>query len=99
MSAPSYSVVALDLSVARDHARIADVGQVIGAVTVLQLPAGSTCALTLGTNRGDIPLLIPAQLFDMCPACDEGIFFTNPAGVGIVILLLSVGDNLTVSNP
>jgi len=95
---PGYQVVSLDLAAARERFRLSDAGQAVESITVLQLPAGSSCSLHLGPSAQGIPLLIGAQLFAICPALDEGAFFTNALGAGIVILLISF-SNLTVSNP
>lgn len=92
MSAPNYGIFPIDLSIARTQSKVVEVGVRYSSVTILQLPAGATVALAFGSNKQDVPLLTQAQTFDMCPASDEGLTVTNPAGAGIVILFVAYDD-------
>jgi len=96
MAKPLYQVLQIDLAVVRDSNAIVEVGVRFDAVTVHQLPAVGP-SLKLGPNAA-IPLLRTEtfRFLDKCEHpffCDEGLFLTNPAGAGILILIVSLGTN------
>lgn len=97
MAAPDYSRRAFDLAVARDRTAILDPGTLINGVTVLSVPAGAVAQLHFGANRDPIDIATGDQwdcsvVVDGCPKpMDEGLFMTNPAGAGNVLLLISFG--------
>lgn len=94
---PLYQILQIDLAVPRDSNAIVEVGIRFDAVTVHQLPGGSVASLKLGPNP-DIPLLRTEtfRFLDSCEHpffCDEGLFLTNPAGAGVLILIVSLGTS------
>lgn len=97
MAAPNYRVIQIDLAVARDANAIpeAGVGVEYDGFTVLALPGGNTVSLKCGPSKDNIPLLVAGQSFAFKDVCDnpfianEGLFITNIAGAGILLLLLS----------
>lgn len=96
---PNYQRLDIDLAVARPNlTAIIGQGVTYDGLTVLQLPGGAVISLAFG-NGQQLPLLQQGQTFaflDVCGnpfLCTEGLFATNPAGAGIVIILLSVGNN------
>lgn len=93
---PNYQVLELDLAVARDSNAIVAVGIPYDAVTVHQLPAAGPF-IKFGPNP-PIPLLRPEtfRFLDSCEHpffCDEGLFLSNSAGAGILILIVSLGTS------
>lgn len=96
---PSYDVVTIDLSTVLTGFKIADIGQSVTAVTVQAIPAGVSTSLVLGANSDPIPLNFSGQTFEMCPGCDEGIFFNNPVATpgSFVVLIISFADTLTTN--
>jgi hypothetical protein len=93
MSAPSYDVVTIDLTAANTDARFA-ANFPIEAITVLQVD--DVCTIKLGNGKPAIPIVAAMQIFQMCPALDEGFYITNAVGAGSLILMLSFGG-VTVS--
>lgn len=94
---PLYQVLQLDLATPRDANTIVEVGVKFDAVTIHQLPGGAVGALKLGPNP-EIPILRTEtfRFLDKCERpffCDEGLFLTNPAGAGILILIVSLGTS------
>lgn len=94
---PVYQVIQLDLAAARDSNAIVEVGVRFDAVTVHQLPGGVAIGLKLGPNP-EIPLLRTEtfRFLDSCEHpffCDEGLFITNAAGAGVLILIVSMGTS------
>jgi hypothetical protein len=97
---PNYQRLDIDISVARPTP-IAITGQGVAydGITVIQLPAGAVVSVAFGANSQPIPLLQQGQSFgflDVCGnpfQCTEGLFVTNAAGAGNVVILLSVGGN------
>jgi len=97
MSAPQYTVLTLDLAVARTATPIVEVGRPISSVCVLALPAGIAAALGFGTNKPFVPLLTQGQSFeDICPLLDEGLFMTNPVAAGFLILYIGFESGFNV---
>lgn len=95
MSAPQYTIVDIDLAIARaaPGERIVDVGVPVTSWTVLQYPAGAVVSIAVGQNKLPIPLVALGQEMDeICPPCDEGIFITNPAGAGTVRLYFALSN-------
>jgi len=96
---PVYQVLQLDLAAQRDDAPVVEVGVRYDAVTIHQLP-GPGISMKLGPNPA-IPLLRTEthRFLDSCEHpffCDEGLFITNPAGAGILILIVSMGTSPSV---
>lgn len=99
MSAVNYQVIPIDLATARSAPGEALLGQGVAydSVTVLDLPVGASCTLAFGDNRPPIPLLVRGQCFSFFDSCgrpysvDEALRFANPAGAGVVTLLVSIG--------
>lgn len=98
MSAPDYSRRSFDLAVARDRTPIIDQGTLINGVTVLSIPGGAVAQLHFGAGRDPVDVVsgdswdVSAVGGDGCPKpLDEGLFMTNPAGAGLVQLLISFG--------
>lgn len=99
MASINYQVLTLDLATARSAPgeALLGVGVAYDAVTVLSLPVGATCSLAFGDNKAPIPLTQQGQCFSFSDACgrpysvDEALRFTNPAGAGVVVLLVSIG--------
>lgn len=97
MGAINYRVQNIDLATVRSAPgeRLALPGVAYDAVTVLQLPAGAIVGIRFGDNKDLIPLLQQGQTFRFKDACDnpfaitESLYVENPAGAGIVILLIS----------
>ena len=87
MTVPSYDVVTVDLTVAHTQARFAE-NQPIESITVQQLDSAAT--MRLGPGAPDFPLVF-GQTIDICPAATEGIFITNAAAAGLLILLVNFG--------
>jgi hypothetical protein len=97
MAKPLYQVLNIDLAVPRDSNAIVEVGVKYDAVKIHQLPAGGGMFLKFGPNPA-IPLLRVEELrfLDKCEHpffCDEGLFLTNGAAVGILILIVSLGTS------
>lgn len=97
---PIYQVVQLDLAVQRDGVEILGQGVEYDAVTIHQLPGVGAASLGFGSNGSGamIPLLRPEtfRFLDSCEHpffCSEGLFVTNPAGAGILILIVSFGTS------
>lgn len=99
MSAPNYTIVNLDLAVARDTATGVSIdgtlGAAISSVTVQQLPFGAVVGLKLGPTKQFIPLTVQGQTINICPVADEGLFVGNPAAGGILILIIWYADSAT----
>lgn len=98
MSAPDYSRRSFDLAVARDRTPIIDQGTLINGVTILSLPGGAIAQLHFGAGRDPVDVVqgdswtVSAIDAKGCPIpLDEGLFMTNPAGAGLVQLLISFG--------
>lgn len=98
MAAPDYSRRGFDLVTARERSPIIDPGTLINGVTVLVVPAGAVAQLHFGANRDPIDLATGDQWdcsvvdADGCPRpMDEGLFMSNPAGAGQILLLISFG--------
>jgi hypothetical protein len=97
MAKPLYQVLQIDVATPRDSNPIVEVGIKYDAVTIHQLPAGGGMSLKLGPNQA-IPLIRTEtfRFLDKCEHpffCDEGLFLTNVAGAGILILIVSLGTN------
>lgn len=97
MAKPLYQVIQVDLTAPRDSNAIVEVGVRYDAVKVHQLPAGNTVSLKFGQNP-PIPILSTEsfRFLDKCEHpffCDEGLFLTNGAGAGTLILIVSLGTN------
>jgi len=90
---PNYQIFPLDLSVPRSAPgeKIVEAGNKVESVTVLGLPA-SGASIALGANRPLIPLTTQGMTFSLCPAADEGIFVSNAAGGGILLLFVAYAD-------
>lgn len=95
----NYTIVRLDLATARGGGvPIQEVGIGVGydTVSVIQLPVGAVVEMAWGENGEPkfFPLLIQGQSFTFldehdCPLfVTEGLFIRNPAGVGILILMV-----------
>jgi len=98
MAKPLYQTLTVDLTVVRDSNAIVEVGVRYDAVKVHQLPAGNTVSLKFGGNSPNVPLLAVEtfRFLDKCEHpffCDEGLYITNVAGAGTLILLVSLGTN------
>lgn len=98
MAAPDYSRRSFDLATARDRGAILDAGTLINGVTVVSVPAGAVAQLHFGANRDPIDLATGDQwdcsVVDAngCPKpMDEGLFMSNPAGAGSIVLIISFG--------
>lgn len=98
MAAPDYSRRAIDLAVAHDRTQIVDPGTLINGVSVLFVPAGAAAQLHFGANKDPVDIATGDQwdcsVVDArgCPRpMDEGLFVTNPAGAGNVVLVVSFG--------
>lgn len=88
MTRPSYDVVVIDLTVA--NAELArGTNQPIESITVQQLDAPAN--IRFGPGAPSVPLSVAGQTFDICPALTEGVFITNAAGVGSLVLMLNFG--------
>lgn len=80
----------LDLSVARNRVGIgATYANPVNGVTVMQLPAGVAITLHLGHGHVGYPILQEGQTFEPDPPHTDGVFITNAAGVGVLILDVS----------
>ena len=86
---PSYNVVTVDLSTV--HADLpVETNFPVDSVTVLQLDS-TPVYIRFGPGAPQIPLNLLGQTFeDVC--LTEGIFITNDALAGSLILLISYGD-------
>lgn len=84
-----YKLREFDLAVVRDKIAIYDRAIPIATVAVIQLPAGASTALRFGQGNDDIPLLNQGMEFKPCPPERDGVYLTNPAGAGILKLLVS----------
>lgn len=98
MAAPDYSRRSFDLAIARDRTPIIDPGTLINGVTILALPGGAVAQLHFGAGRDPVDVVqgdswkVTAADAQGCPIpLDEGLFMTNPAGAGLVQLLISFG--------
>ena len=104
MAAIQYQILTVDLATVRSAPgeALLGVGVSYDAVTVLALPAGATCFLAFGDNKAPIPLGVVGQTFAFYDACDrpysvdEALRFTNPAGAGSVVILVSIGGQTQV---
>lgn len=98
MAAVNYKVVRIDLAAARAFQVIPEisVGVLYDGVTVIQLPGVGAASLAFGPSGDLIPLLVQGQGFNFKDVCDnpfpasDGLFISNPAGAGILILLVSM---------
>jgi hypothetical protein len=95
---PLYQVLQIDLTVQRDGVELLGQGVEFDGVTVHQLPAVGAASLGFGSNSQSamIPLVRtePFRFLDSCEHpffCTEGLFITNPAGAGVLILIVSLG--------
>jgi hypothetical protein len=96
MTAVNYSTFQFDLAVARLEFPVLALGEPYDGITVMALPGGATASLKLGTNRDNIPLALGLSLAledqDANPLpVNEGLFLTNAAAAGTLILLVSRG--------
>lgn len=83
-----YVLFYLDQSTSHDHVRIpTTAANPVDAVTVLQLPTPTLASVHFGSGDG-IPLLAPFQSFEPFPPERDGIFVSNAAGGGGVLILL-----------
>jgi hypothetical protein len=100
MASVNYQRLDIDLSIARPNlVAVTGQGVTYDGLTIIQLPVGAAVSLAFGVNRPEIPLLAQGQSFAFIDVCgnpfqsDEGLLVTNPAGAGVLIILLSVGGN------
>lgn len=83
-----YVLFFLDQSVSHDHERIpTTAANPVDSVTVLQLPTPTVARIHFASGDG-IPLLNPLQSFEPDPPERDGIFVSNSAGGGGVLILL-----------
>ncbi len=100
--APSYNVITVDLAVARTAERVVRVGEFFSTVYIKALPLGVVASIGIGENKPFIPIEQGEtyELTDSCGnprACTEGLFVSNPAGAGVLLLLVSY-DGLGASS-
>lgn len=85
---PSYNVVTIDLTVAHTDFPI-EGNSPVQSVTVLQVDSPVT--VRFGPGAPVVPLNILGQTFDeVC--LTEGLFITNAAAAGSLVLFVSYGD-------
>lgn len=100
MASINYKVVRLDLATVRSEPGEALLGAGVAydGVTVLALPAGAVCSLAFGENKDQVPLTQEGTSYEFLDPCgnpysvDETLRFSNPAGGGTVVLLVSIGS-------
>lgn len=94
----AYRVLSFDLATLRDRDLITQtVNNRVATVAVLQLPAGAAVSLHFGSGGEAIPLLNQGIEFTPCPPEETGVYLTNAAGAGTLILLVSFGSGLEAS--
>lgn len=104
MPRPAYQVITVDLTNARvNPEQVPGVGQGVkyDGLTVMVLPGAANVFLGFGGNGGAdmVPITQAGLTFafkDVCGnpfLCSEGLFITNAAAAGNLILFLSVGGN------
>jgi len=98
MAAINYQRLDIDLAVARPNLEaVTGQGVAYDGLTIQVLPGGANVELAFGTNKQPIPINTQGQSFsfqDVCGnpyQCTEGLFMTNTAGAGFLVILLSVG--------
>jgi len=95
MAKPAYTVLTFDLVTLRDRVSVLALGASYTGVSVETLPAGAGVSLAFGTNSQLIPVRVEGRAWDFVDncgnpqGCDEGLFLSNPAGAGILTLLVS----------
>lgn len=104
MAKPLYRVVTIDLTQARDGVEILGQGVKYDAVRVHSLPGVGVASLGFGSNgSGAMIALLRTETFrflDSCERpffCSEGLYVTNPAGAGSLILIVSFGTEPNVN--
>ena len=97
MARPAYTRLDIDLTVARNFQEVLGIGNAYDGVIINTLPVGATVSIAFGPNSPLIPLLQQGQdlhFLDMCANpffANEGLFISNPAGIGTLVLIVSVG--------
>jgi hypothetical protein len=94
---PNLIRVDVDLAVVRTAPGVEFVphGAMVEAIIPLIVPAGSGLVMQIGDNNPLIPMEVCPNLEDVC--CDEGIKFSNPAGVGTAVVLFSISGGPTAT--
>jgi hypothetical protein len=102
---PAYRILTFDLTTLRDRTQVLQPGAAYNSVCVRECPGGAGVELAFGSNADLIPAIEgdAFQFLDKCAHplnCDEGLFVTNPAGAGTLVLLVgfagSQGGSVTV---
>lgn len=89
----AYRVLNFDLSVVRSKELVTQTrNNEVATVNVVQLPNGAAVSIAFGSGGEDIPLLAQGAEFELCPAEKEGLFITNPAGAGTLVLMVSFAE-------
>jgi hypothetical protein len=99
MAKPVYQIIVEPLNVANLDKNLLPPGVQYDGLTIIELPGGAGAGVTLrfGGNNQPVPMRLEGQGWafkDVCGnpfQCDEGLFLTNPATGGNLVIFLSVG--------
>lgn len=86
----AYQVLTFDLATVRDRELIQSTrNNAVATVAIVQLPAGAGVSIHFGQGGNGIPLLNQGMEFQPCPPERDGVYLSNPAGAGNLVLLVS----------
>lgn len=98
MPYPLYKVLTLDLATVRTRLAIPEfpTGIQFDAISVLDLPVGAAASVAFHPS-GDLIPLVTGRTIRFLDECErpfmatDGLFVSNPAGAGALVLLVSQG--------
>lgn len=86
----AYQVLQFDLATIRDKEVINTTrNNPVATVSVIQLPAGAGVSIHFGQGGQAWPLLNQGAMFEPCPPERDGVYLSNPAGAGTLILAVT----------